>query len=56
MNSSEILEEILHEAYTIGIADDVFREAQKYLNMGLSQCESYEKAFYEVLEIISSNC
>ncbi len=53
MTGSEIIEEILYESYILGIAEDVFNVAKSYLDMGMDQRDSYEKAFLEILESTS---
>lgn len=48
MTGSEIVEEILHEAYRLGIADNVFKISKELQNMGMDLISSYEKAFIQV--------
>jgi hypothetical protein len=50
MTGSDIVEEILYNSYAIGIADDVFAVAKVYIEMGMGQKDSYEKAFIKILE------
>ena len=49
MTSSEIVEEILHEAYRLGIADKVFEIARNLMNQGMDTLQSYESALEEIV-------
>lgn len=50
MTGSEIVEEILYKAHTMGVADEVFKVAKEYLDRGMDQRDSYEMAFQLVLD------
>jgi hypothetical protein len=49
MTSSEIVEEILYEAHTLGIADKVFKVSKTFRDKGMDLLESYQEAFLEVI-------
>ena len=49
MTSSEIVEEILYEAHTLGIADKVFKVSKTFRDKGMDILESYQEAFLEVI-------
>lgn len=50
MNSSEIIEEILHFSHEQNIITDVLDLSGEYLKMGFGLCESYEQAYFNVLD------
>lgn len=51
MTSSEIVEEILHEAHRLGIADKVFEISRGLMNMGMDVAESYESALVQIVGV-----
>jgi hypothetical protein len=51
MTSSEIVEEILHEAHRLGVADKVFEISRKLMNQGMDVIKSYESALEEIAGI-----
>ncbi len=50
MTNSEIVEEILYEAHTLGISDRVFQISRTLRDKGMDALESYQNAFLEVLD------
>jgi hypothetical protein len=50
LTSSEIVEEILHECYKLGIHKPVMGLAKNYIISGKPVADSYEKAFREIKE------
>jgi hypothetical protein len=49
LTTSDFIEEILHDAHSMGIAERVFELARKYSSNGKSQSDSYELAYREAV-------
>jgi hypothetical protein len=45
MSNSERLEELLHEAYALGIAEDVHNGAKEMIQRGVDMYIAYEETF-----------
>jgi hypothetical protein len=50
MNTSEILEEILFTSHYLNIFPEVSNLARNYIDEGISQIESFENAYLEIIE------
>ena len=50
MTNEQITEEILNEAYKMGIQKEVFRVAQEKMILGMPMYKAYEEAFLEVVD------
>ena len=49
MSNEQIVEEILHESYHLGINREVFTLMNKYKE-GMSMVDAYQKAFHDAKE------
>lgn len=49
LTTSDFIEEILHDAHRMGIAERVFELARKYSSEGKSQGDSYDLAYKKAI-------